>query len=66
MNFFDAAAQDRIPGYQTVDNRVDEDARTPLAAHNQYWENAALAAAIRERIFARRTEDPVELAMAQV
>ncbi|HEX8326903.1 MAG TPA: hypothetical protein VF629_05145 [Hymenobacter sp.] len=64
LDYYDAAPADQIPGYQAVDNRIDEDARTPLAAHGQYWNNQALAQALRERIFAQRPEDPATAAQA--
>jgi hypothetical protein len=61
LDFYDAdsATRARHPGYQAVDNRVDEDARTPLVAHTQYWNNQVLAKAIQERIFAKRTKESV-------
>lgn len=34
-----------------VENQIDEDARTPLLAHVQYWGNVKLANAIRRQLF---------------
>ncbi|MBJ6108442.1 hypothetical protein JAO73_05440 [Hymenobacter sp. BT523] len=62
LDFYDAPADTQVPGYQPVENRIDADARTPLAAHVQYWKNEALATAIRERIFATRAASPVDQA----
>ncbi|MBW3570550.1 MAG: hypothetical protein KY467_05545 [Gemmatimonadetes bacterium] len=49
LKFYDppnTAGGDHLP----VANRLDEAANMPLLAHNQYWQNAELANALRERL----------------
>jgi hypothetical protein len=66
LDFFDSPAQggsgtgnrprkpEDIPEPQRVDNRIDEEARTLLAAHIEYWDNLLLYRILREQITKRR------------
>ena len=50
LHFYDYPYSDKP---WRIDNRLDTEASTPAAAHNQYWENPLLASTVQEAIFGR-------------
>jgi hypothetical protein len=54
LKYYDIAANAMgcDPSRNPVENRIDPEARTPLLAHIQYWENDALHKALYEAVWA--------------